>query len=194
MSYISDSLTPEKLTLPLIPLGGVAAFPAVPLNFEVGDAPSISAARSANATDSFVMLLSLTRPTEGDYKEEDFYRVGTIAKIKQAVQTPEGHTRLLCEGYARAELVTLHRLADHYVADVLCYLKGLRRKNLVGGAFGSYGWNPAPVNALAEWLKAAQVELAAPVVSSKFVPTEEVLENCRQLGLTIAQKITEKTK
>ena len=122
MSYISDSLTPEKLTLPLIPLGGVAAFPAVPLNFEVGDAPSISAARSANATDSFVMLLSLTHPTEGDYKEEDFYRVGTIAKIKQAVQTPEGHTRLLCEGYARAELVTLHRLADHYVADVLCYL------------------------------------------------------------------------
>ena len=79
------------------------------------------------------------------------------------------------------------------MADVLCYLKGLKKKNLVGGAFGSYGWNPAPVNALAEWLKAANVELAAPVVSSKFVPTAEVLENCRQLGLTIAQKITEKT-
>ena len=122
MSYISDSLTPEQLTLPLIPLGGVAAFPAVPLNFEVGDAPSMAAARAANATDSFVMLLSLTRPTEGDYKEEDFYRIGTIAKIKQTVQTPEGHTRLLCEGYARAELVSLHRFADYYTADVLCHL------------------------------------------------------------------------
>ena len=78
------------------------------------------------------------------------------------------------------------------MADVLCYLKGLKKKNLVGGVIGSYGWNPAPVNALAEWLKAAQVELAAPVVSAKFSPTPQVLESCRQLGLTIAQKITEK--
>jgi flavorubredoxin len=79
------------------------------------------------------------------------------------------------------------------MADVLCYLKGLKKKNLVGGAFGSYGWNPAPVNALGEWLKTAQVELAAPVVTSKFAPSKEVLEACRQLGLTVAQKVTEKT-
>lgn len=78
------------------------------------------------------------------------------------------------------------------MADVLCYLKGLKKKHLVGGAIGSYGWNPAPVNGLAEWLKAAQVELAAPVVSAKFSPTPEILEACRQLGFGIAQKITEK--
>jgi len=78
------------------------------------------------------------------------------------------------------------------MADVLCYLKGLKKKNLVGGIFGSYGWNPAPINSLTEWLKSAGIEQAAPVVSSKFAPTPEILENCRQLGATIAQKITEK--
>jgi len=80
------------------------------------------------------------------------------------------------------------------MADVLCYLKGLKKKNLVGGAFGSYGWNPAPVNSLAEMLKAMKVEQVAPVVSSKFVPNAEVLQQCRQLGLTVSQKIAEKLK
>ena len=79
------------------------------------------------------------------------------------------------------------------MADVLCYLKGLKKKNLIGAAFGSYGWNPGPVNALADWLKAANIEQVAPVISAKFTPTPEILEACRQLGLSVAQKITEKT-
>lgn len=80
------------------------------------------------------------------------------------------------------------------MADVLCYLKGLKKKNLIGGAFGSYGWNPAPVNALAEWLKATNITQPLPVISSKFAPTAEVLEKCRQLGLTIAQQVAEKAE
>lgn len=80
------------------------------------------------------------------------------------------------------------------MADVLCYLKGLKKKGLVGGGFGSYGWNPGPVNALEQTLKAINIEMAAPVVSSKFAPTPEVLEACRQLGLSVSKKIAEKLK
>ena len=110
----------EKLTLPLIVLGGIAAFPAIPINFEISDAPSLAAAEAAGATDSFVMLLSLTEPKEDtDYKEEDLYRIGTVAKIKQSIRGPEGNMRLVCEGYARAELVSLHRFADYYTADAV---------------------------------------------------------------------------
>ena len=57
-----NSTTPERFTLPLIVLGGIAAFPAVSLNFEIEDAASLAAAEAAMATDSFVMLLSLTAP------------------------------------------------------------------------------------------------------------------------------------
>lgn len=77
------------------------------------------------------------------------------------------------------------------MADVLCYLKGLKKKNLVGGVFGSYGWNPAPINNLAETLKAMNISQAGSTVACKFVPTEEVLESCRQLGISVAHKITE---
>lgn len=80
------------------------------------------------------------------------------------------------------------------MADVLCYLKGLKKKNLVGAAFGSYGWNPAPIKSLEEKLKAMNVEQVAPTVTSKFVPNADTLEACRQMGLTISQKIAEKLK
>ena len=94
----------ETLTLPLIVLGGVASFPAIPINFEVTDDVSLAAATAANATDSFVMLVSLIEPKEStQYTEDDLYRVGTVARIKQAIKSPDGVMRIVCEGYARAE-------------------------------------------------------------------------------------------
>lgn len=78
------------------------------------------------------------------------------------------------------------------MADVLCYLKGLKKKNLVGGAFGSYGWNPAPVKELEQTLQAMAVTQVGPAVTSKFAPTEEVLKACEEYGRAIGQKLLEK--
>ena len=108
----------QSLTLPLVALGGVAAFPGVMLNFEINDAASAQAAEAANATNSFILLISLREPTEGEYHIDDFCNIGTVAKIKQSVKSAEGSVRLLCEGYARAQIVALHRFADYYTAEV----------------------------------------------------------------------------
>lgn len=78
------------------------------------------------------------------------------------------------------------------MADVLCYLKGLKKKNLIGGAFGSYGWNPAPIKELEQILQTMNVMQVGPAVSSKFAPTEEVLKACQEYGRTIGQKLLEK--
>ena len=110
----------EKLTLPVIALGGVTAFPAIPLNFEISDPSSLAAANAANATDSFVLLLSLKAPVDGELCAEHFYRTGTVAKIKQCVRSSKTEARVLCEGYARAQLLRFHRFADYYTAEVIC--------------------------------------------------------------------------
>ena len=78
------------------------------------------------------------------------------------------------------------------MADVLCYLKGLKKKNLIGAAFGSYGWSPAPLKELEQILQAMQVEQVSPAVTAKFVPTEAELKACEQVGLSISQKLAEK--
>ena len=111
----------EKMTLPLIVQGGIIGFPDMPLHLELTDAPAIAAAEAAQATDSDVMLLSLTAPVDGtDYKEDDLYRVGTVVKIITASKTPEGNLNVICHCIARAHLLEMHRLHNYYVAAILC--------------------------------------------------------------------------
>ncbi|MGB2782077.1 MAG: flavodoxin domain-containing protein, partial [Phycisphaerae bacterium] len=77
------------------------------------------------------------------------------------------------------------------VADVLCYLEGLKRKNLVGAAFGSYGWSGEAVQRLEEWLTKMGVALAAESVKVRYVPDAEALLACRALGQAVARKLVE---
>lgn len=78
------------------------------------------------------------------------------------------------------------------MADVLCYLKGLKKKNLVGAAFGSYGWNGAPIDGLNKALEEMGVEIVSPAVKSCFVPDEKMLTQCEELGKLVSQKLAEK--
>lgn len=80
------------------------------------------------------------------------------------------------------------------MADMLCYLKGLRKKGLIGAAFGSYGWSGAPIDELTKTLEAMKVEVVAPAIKSPFVPDDKVKQACRDLGLLISQKLAEKVK
>ena len=78
------------------------------------------------------------------------------------------------------------------MADVLCYLKGLKKKNLLGAAFGSYGWNGAPIDALTKTLEEMGVQIVCPAVKSMFVPDEQTSEKCREMGVQISRAIKEK--
>lgn len=78
------------------------------------------------------------------------------------------------------------------MADVMTYLKGLKPANLIGAAFGSYGWSGESVRHLEEMLKEMKVEIAAGAVAAKHVPDDAVLVKCRELGKTIAARLREK--
>ena len=75
------------------------------------------------------------------------------------------------------------------MADVLCYLEGLKPKNLVGAAFGSYGWSGEAVGKLEEWLQRMGVRLVAEGVKVRYVPDAEALAQCRALGETVGQEL-----
>ena len=78
------------------------------------------------------------------------------------------------------------------LADVLCYLKGLRKKGLIGAVFGSYGWNGAPIDELAASLQTMQVKLTVPTLKSLFVPDETLLQKGREMGLEMSRQIAAK--
>jgi len=75
------------------------------------------------------------------------------------------------------------------VADVLCYIKGLKFPSLIGQVFGSYGWAGEATKLMQTELQAMQVKLIGESVSIKYVPTEEALLACRTLAKTISDQL-----
>ncbi len=79
-----------------------------------------------------------------------------------------------------------------FVAGTLAYIKGLRRKNLVGGAFGSFGWSGESVKIISEKLADMEVELPAEPVKCQFKPGHGAFEQCFALGKTIGAALAAK--
>lgn len=75
------------------------------------------------------------------------------------------------------------------VADLLIYIKGLRFTGLVGGAFGSYGWSGEAVKQIEDSLRDMKIEIAADPVKVRYVPDDNALNDCHQMGAGIAEKL-----
>jgi nucleoside-diphosphate-sugar epimerase len=80
------------------------------------------------------------------------------------------------------------------LADALVYLKGLKPKNLIGAAFGSYGWSGESVKDLNRMLEEMGVELVSDGISALFIPDDEVLARCYDLGKDIAERLAKEAQ
>ncbi|WP_245587103.1 FprA family A-type flavoprotein [Aminobacterium mobile] len=77
------------------------------------------------------------------------------------------------------------------MADLVCYVKGLRPIKKVGAAFGSYGWGCESVKLLNQELEAMKVKIVHPGVKIRYVPREGELQPCFEMGIAIAGAIYE---
>ena len=68
-------------------------------------------------------------------------------------------TQLLDAKYIFVGSPTLNNQMLPSVAAFLCYMRGLRPKDRIGMAFGSYGWSGESIPLVQEQLKAAGMEL-----------------------------------
>ncbi|MCW4016005.1 MAG: flavodoxin domain-containing protein [Candidatus Bathyarchaeota archaeon] len=63
-------------------------------------------------------------------------------------------------------------------------------KGKVGATFGSYGWSGEAPNMLLEILKNRfQMDVVEPALRIKYNPDKKGLEDCRNLGRTVAERI-----
>ncbi len=77
------------------------------------------------------------------------------------------------------------------VADCMTYLRGLKPKNLIGGAFGSYGWSGEGVGKLEKILEEMKIPLAGESVSVNYVPGCADLGRARELGVRVGSRLME---
>lgn len=75
------------------------------------------------------------------------------------------------------------------MADMLCYMKGLKPANKIGAAFGSYGWSGEAVKLITGALEEMKVEVVDPGIRLQYAPDHEGLRKCVELGRKIADRI-----
>ena len=109
----------ERLTLPVIPMRGMVAFPSVPIHFELEREISKKACEAACSEDMLAFLLTQRELRCDNPKESDLYTIGCVVKIKQTIQRPGGNVHVIAEGLCRGQLLALHKNGDYYTADIL---------------------------------------------------------------------------
>jgi flavorubredoxin len=77
------------------------------------------------------------------------------------------------------------------VASFLAYMKGLKPKNKIGAAFGSYGWGGGAKRAVETELKATGIDLLENSLDYNYRPTNAELKEAFEFGRTVAGKIKE---
>jgi len=75
------------------------------------------------------------------------------------------------------------------IAALLSEMKGLRFKNKVGAAFGSYGWSGEAPKIIHEGLEKAGINVVMDPVSSQYQPEAEALDACFRFGQKFAAYI-----
>lgn len=75
------------------------------------------------------------------------------------------------------------------VSDFLTYMKGLKPKNKIGAAFGSYGWSGESVKLITQELEAMNFDIIDPGIKIQYVPDQDAKNACLELGRKIGKAI-----
>ena len=143
---LSDELLRNEegyLVLPLIPLRGLTIFPNMVLHFDIGREKSINALEKAMINDQYIFLVTQKDETTDLPTREDFYEIGTIARIKQMLKLPGDSIRVLVEGVTRGRIdkmlievpyfkCTVEELEDKEPKKNSARIEALKRSVLAG--------------------------------------------------------------
>lgn len=86
---------------------------------------------------------------------------------------------------------TLNNILFPSVAEFLTHLRGLRPKNRIMGAFGSFGWGGGAVKEAYQEFDRMKLEVVEPGVQVLYKPSSDDESNCYEFAKNFAQKVKE---
>ncbi len=84
---------------------------------------------------------------------------------------------------------TINRDVPKPIWDLLALFSTVKMKTNMAAVFGSYGWSGEACKLVEDRLKGMGFKLIGEPVRAMFKPTEEVLEQCRQLGCAVSETV-----
>lgn len=92
------------------------------IHFDVGREKSVQALEKSMMDDSLILLCTQINPKLEEPEVNDFYHVGTIAKVKQMLKLPGGSIRVLVEGLNRGKVKKIKMKEPFFLAEAEEYI------------------------------------------------------------------------
>ncbi|MDQ3815935.1 MAG: endopeptidase La, partial [Armatimonadota bacterium] len=108
----------QPLIVPVVPMRGMVAFPAMVLPLFIGRDKSVAALQAANDADKMLLLVSQRDEAVDEPEADDLYRFGTLAEVVQMLKMPDGNVRVVVEGRQRVTVCEYLQDQPYFIASV----------------------------------------------------------------------------
>jgi len=95
----------KVVTVPVLPMRGMVAFPSMVLPLFVGREKSIAALHAAGEGDRTLLLAAQRDESIEEPGTDDLYTFGTLAEVMQLLKMPDGNVRVVVEGRERVRVL-----------------------------------------------------------------------------------------
>lgn len=116
---MSENKSQPIVTMPMLALRGLVAFPGVMLHFEVGRKKSIKALNAAMEKGQRIYLVAQKNVFDEDPDGEGLYEIGCVAKICQILRLSDNNVKVLVEGLYRAKHIKANSNNGYFISDVM---------------------------------------------------------------------------
>lgn len=107
------------LTMPAVALRGMTILPGMIAHFDVSREKSMKAVQEAMMAGQQVFLVTQRDVEQENPTQEDLYKIGIIAEVKQVIKLQNDIVRILVEGLARAELYAFTDRQEFLEAEII---------------------------------------------------------------------------
>lgn len=140
-----------SMRLPVLAVRDLVVFPYMVTGLDVGRERSLTAVRQTLEEDGYLLVVAQRAADAETPDADDLYDVGTVVKVKQVLQLPDGVLRILIEGITRVcvcavkeehGMITAEAGDFHEVNEGTAMIETYRRdviRRFGGGANGRYG-------------------------------------------------------
>lgn len=104
--------------LPVLPLRDIVIYPFMIVPLFVSRDRSIKAVEEALTENRMILLVSQKDVNKEEPKQEDLYKVGTVAIIMRMLKLPDGRIRILIQGLSRCEVESVKPDGDYIKAKI----------------------------------------------------------------------------
>ena len=115
---VEKEKTVSESRIPTIALRGMVIYPGTVMHFDAGREKSVAALNAAMSADKRLFVVSQRDGMKEDPELTDLYPMGTIVKVRQVGQMPDGVFRLLVDGLSRAIVVGTYELDGMIQAEI----------------------------------------------------------------------------